>query len=238
MDHSHHLDWLSKYNTIEFILEPLDGIFLLDLVAETDLGSADLSLGNTGSLSCQADEEVHSVNSGGRIVLDTQINVFVDSESEVSGLREVLLKEFVFLNLQSTLQNFEGLLSTDGNVNGDLLVTSDSETTKSVSGLGVDRLLSSQLFQHTGGTGQSITTLSDTAVQDQLVDLNLLHNIVLRFSHFDGFSILLRCDSKMLFDTNVKVAVCFARDKGFVFDARRPTFQRIGTACISCAKTF
>ena len=82
---SFSLHCLCQHNTFEFVLEPLDRIFLGDSVAVSQMGSADLSLGNTVSWSSLADEEVHTVNTSGRIVLDTQINVFADTESKVSG---------------------------------------------------------------------------------------------------------------------------------------------------------
>merc|ERR1719444_151149 len=102
-------------------MEPLDRIFLGDFVAESKVSSADLSLGNSVSWSGQADEEVHTVDTSGGIVLDTQINVFVDTESKVSSFREISLKEFVFLDLQSTLKDLKSLISTDSDMDSDLL---------------------------------------------------------------------------------------------------------------------
>jgi hypothetical protein len=53
--------------------------------------------------------EVHAVNTDRRIVLDTQVDVFADTEAEVASLREIALTQFVLLDLEATLQNFEGL---------------------------------------------------------------------------------------------------------------------------------
>lgn len=61
--------------------------------------------------------------------------MFVDTESEVSSLREVLLPQFVFLDLEATLKNLLSLGATDGNVDSNLLVTSDTESTDGVAGL-------------------------------------------------------------------------------------------------------
>lgn len=44
--------------------------------------------------------------------------------------------------------------------------------------LGVDRLAASQLLQNLGGTSKSITRLTNAAVDDQLVDLNLSHRVL------------------------------------------------------------
>jgi hypothetical protein len=82
-----------------------------------------------------AGEEIHPVNSDRRVILDTKIDVFADTETEVTSLREVALAEFVFLDLQSTLQDFLSLWSTDSDMHSNLLVTTDTESSDSVSGL-------------------------------------------------------------------------------------------------------
>jgi hypothetical protein len=79
--------------------------------------------------------EVHAVDTDRRIVLDTEIDVFANTETEVASLREVALAELIFLDLQSTLQDFLSLWSTDSNVHGDLFVTTDTKGTDGVSGL-------------------------------------------------------------------------------------------------------
>jgi len=61
--------------------------------------------------------------------------MFADTETEVASLREVALSEFVFLDLQSTLQDFLSLWSTDSDVHSDLFVTTDTEGSDGVSGL-------------------------------------------------------------------------------------------------------
>ncbi len=113
---------------------------------------ASATLGNTltrsGPMTCQhrssyadicryshAAVEIHSVNTNRRVVLDTEIDVFADTETKVASLREVALAEFVFLDLQSTFQDFLGLWSTDCNVHSDLFVTTDTEGSDGVSGL-------------------------------------------------------------------------------------------------------
>lgn len=61
--------------------------------------------------------------------------MFADTEAEVSGLGEVTLPQFVFLDLEATLENFLSLGATDGDVNGDLFVTTDTEGTDGVASL-------------------------------------------------------------------------------------------------------
>jgi hypothetical protein len=50
----------------------------------------------------------------------------------------------------------------------------------------VDGSLTRKLFEHFGGTGQSVTRLADGDVQNQLVDVQLAHGIgalVIAFRH-------------------------------------------------------
>ena len=86
--------------------------------------------------------EVHSVDTNRRVVLDAEINVFADTEAEVASLREVALAELIFLNLQSTLQDFFSLWSTDGDVNRDLFVTTDTEGSDGVASLAWEEIMS------------------------------------------------------------------------------------------------
>ena len=79
--------------------------------------------------------EVHAVDTNAGVVLDTKIDVLADTEAEVAGLGEVALAELVLLDLETTLKDLLGLGTTDGNVDGDLLVTTDTEGTDGVTGL-------------------------------------------------------------------------------------------------------
>ena len=94
------LDCLCQYNTFKFVLEPFDSIILGDLVVEPDSASANLSLRNTGSCSCQTDEEIHTIDTRRGVVLDPKIDVLGDSEAEVAVLREVLTAELVLADLE------------------------------------------------------------------------------------------------------------------------------------------
>ena len=79
--------------------------------------------------------EVHTVDTNTGVVLDTQVNVLADTETEVTGLGEVPLSQLVLLDLEATLENLLSLGATDGNVDGDLFVTTDTEGTDGVTGL-------------------------------------------------------------------------------------------------------
>ena len=58
-----------------------------------------------------------------------------DTETKVTGGGEVALAELVLLDLEATLENLLSLGATDGDVDGDLLVTADTEGTDGVAGL-------------------------------------------------------------------------------------------------------
>lgn len=122
-------------NSLEPGLVPFDDLVLADLVGRTDGGPGTATLGNALTTAAHADVEVHSVNTDSGVVLDTEIDVLADTEAEVTGLGEVALAELVLLDLEATLEDLLGLGATDGDVNGDLLVTTDTEGTDGVAGL-------------------------------------------------------------------------------------------------------
>ena len=65
-------------------------------------------------------------------LLDSEINVLLDTETEASRFTEIAAQQLVLLNLQSTLQELHGFLTTDSHVAGNLLITPDTEGTDSV----------------------------------------------------------------------------------------------------------
>ena len=173
------LHLLGQHNSLIFLLEPLDSVLLGKLVRLADPSLAGLPLCDPSPGPREANVEIHSVDSSGGVVLDAEINVLADSEAKVSSVGEVPLQELVLLNLQPALNDLEGLVSTHGNVNGDLLVTPDSEGAHGVASLREHRLLPGELLEDAGGPGKTISALSDAAVQDKLVNLDVLHHILL-----------------------------------------------------------
>ena len=162
-----------KDNSLEFGLEPLHGILLGHLVLHSNSGLTRTALGHTISWTIENDIEIHSINTSGWIILNTEINVLVDTESKVSRAREVLSQELVFLHLESSLEELKGLLSTDGHAAGNLLITTDTPLTDSVSSLSENWLLSGELFQHLGGLLQTISGLSHADVEHELVHADI-----------------------------------------------------------------
>lgn len=76
-------------DTVESGLEPGDGVLGSDLVLVADSGLLLLPLGDTHTGSAHDDVEVHSEDSNSGVVLDSEIDVLLDSESEVSGLTRI-----------------------------------------------------------------------------------------------------------------------------------------------------
>lgn len=110
--------------------------------------------------------KVHSINTDSRIILDAQIDVLRDTETEISSLREVLLAQLVLLDLQTTLDDFFGLGPTDGDVYGNLLVTADTECTDGIARLAVYGGLTGKLLKHLGGTRKPISGFTDGDVEN------------------------------------------------------------------------
>ena len=77
--------------------------------------------------------EVHAVDTNRRVVLDAKIDVLRDTEAEVARLAEVALPQLILLDLEATLENLLCLGAADGDVDGDLLVTADTEGSDGVS---------------------------------------------------------------------------------------------------------
>lgn len=148
----------------------------------TNTGDTLLAARDTGTGTGHADEEVHTENTDRGVVFDTQVNVLGDTETEVTGVGEVAAAELVLLDLETTLDDLLGLGAADGNVASDLLVTSDTETSEGVAGLAGNGGLTSKLLKHLGGTGESVTGLTDGDVDNELVNLELLFEVELNIN--------------------------------------------------------
>ena len=122
---------LVKNDTIVLLLEPLHSFFASNFVRITDSASLSLSLADTTTGTSKLDVEIHTENTSVGIVLDTEINVLLNTKTEVAGIGEVVLNELVLLDLQATLKNLESLLTTNGGMDGNLLVTTNGEGTNS-----------------------------------------------------------------------------------------------------------
>lgn len=78
--------------------------------------------------------KVHSVDSNRRIILDSQINMLANTETKVARFREILLLQFIFLDLQPTFKNLLGFRTADCDVDRDFFVTTNTKCPDGVSG--------------------------------------------------------------------------------------------------------
>ena len=186
-------------NTVETLLEPSHGVLLLHPVLRANTGLLLLPPCYPSTWPAHNDVEVHTENTDTRVVPGTEIDVLLDTETEVAGLREVLAVELVLLDLETALKNLLGLGTADGDMNGDFFVPSDGEGSDGVSCLRGHGCLTGELLEHLGCTGQTITGLAHGDVcmhmegarsillghigdcgertEDELVDANLLHGV-------------------------------------------------------------
>lgn len=71
-------------------------------------------------------------------------------------------------------------------MDGDLFVTSNTEGSHGVSGLGVDGRLTGKLFEHLRGTGQSVTRFTDANVEAEFANAHLAHWVLSLVLRDDG----------------------------------------------------
>merc|ERR1711937_619105 len=100
---------------------------------------------------------------------------------KLTVIREVLLLELMLFNLKSVVKECLCLLSSHGNVHCNLLVSFNRESSNGVLGLRLDWLLKGQILEHLGSLGELISTLTSTEIENQLLNLNLSHLVVVLF---------------------------------------------------------
>merc|ERR1719411_1306459 len=177
-------------NTVVFNLEPFLSVFFAQSVWSTNSALASSSSGDSLAWSFKDYKKVHTEDTNAWVVFDSQIDVFLDTESEATHGGEVTFFEFVFFNFQAGFENFFGFWASDGYSASDLFISSDTEGSDGESGFGEDWGLSGQLFQNFGGSGKPITTFSDANVQAKLGDSDIFHAVsfLSRGSHFSSVS--------------------------------------------------
>ena len=93
----------------------------------SDSTLASSSKTNSASWSLQHNIEVHTENTSERVILNTQINVFLDTETKASSIREVSLLELSVLDFKTSFQDFVSFVASNGNMDCDFLVSLDAE---------------------------------------------------------------------------------------------------------------
>merc|ERR1712168_156805 len=166
---------LLQQDTIIFSLEPFLSIRFGDLVSESNSGLLSATVCNIVSWSSQHNVEIHSVDTNTWVVLDAQIDMFRNTKAKVSSSGEVSLSQLIFLHLQALLQDFFSLGSAHGAVDSNLFITTNTKRSHRVPSLGEDGSLSSQCFEDFASSNESVTTFTNTDVNAQFLNANLLH---------------------------------------------------------------
>lgn len=129
--------------------------------------------------------------------------MLLNTESEAASIAEVSPQKLVLLDLEATLQKLHCLLASHRDVARNLLITPNPERPNRVpscyiqsqnqsinqsnheftnqdrrrerSTFGEDGVLATELLQHLGGSGETITALTNGDVEDELLHLDLPH---------------------------------------------------------------
>jgi hypothetical protein len=128
--------------TVELSLEPFLSVFPGDSLGSTQAGTASLPQAHSSACTSQDDVEVHTEDTGVWVVFHAQINVFLNTKAEVASIGEVLLLEFLVLDLEASFEDLLSLITTDGHVHCHLFISLDTKASDGESGSGVNGLLS------------------------------------------------------------------------------------------------
>ena len=82
---------LGSDNTFKSIDEPLDGLALCDTLLNTNSADSSLTSANSETSTFQDNEDVHTIDTNAGIVLNSEIDVFFNAETEVAVVSEILL---------------------------------------------------------------------------------------------------------------------------------------------------
>ena len=99
-------------NALILLLKPCDSILFADLVFNSNSSWSDLASGDSVSRSDQDNVKVHAENACRRVVLKAKIDVLSNSKSETTGVGEVYFLQFVFFDLEASVEDFVGLEAT------------------------------------------------------------------------------------------------------------------------------
>lgn len=176
-------------------LEPLDSILLRNGLKLANTSARAATLGYPIASTLEHNVKVHTIDTRGGIVLKTEIDMLVDAKPEAArttpigttAAAEVSLLQLKLLYLETALENLLGLRAADGDMGGNLFITTDTECTDGETGLGEDGGLPGKLLKHATGTSQTIARLAYANIEHELVDLQLTHRVCcILLSHFES----------------------------------------------------
>ena len=108
-------------------MEPFHGLLFVHPVGCSNAALLALTVSHTVARAAQHHIEIHAVDAYAGVVLDPQINVLLDAKAKVASSREIVLAQFVLLDLQPLLQYFLRFGPPDCTMNGDLLIPPDAK---------------------------------------------------------------------------------------------------------------
>ena len=96
-----HIDLFLRVqnDSVVFGLKPFHSIILGELVGMSNAASFAFSVSDIHARTTKNNIEIHTINTNGGIVLDTQVNVFLNTKAEIAVLAEVVATQFIFTDL-------------------------------------------------------------------------------------------------------------------------------------------
>jgi hypothetical protein len=110
-----------QHDSIILVLEPLNGSGLAYFLVNANLAATVLAFSNSTTRPSEDNVKVHyllnhvikeytSIDSNSRIILDIQVDVFLNTKSKVTSLTKISLFQFVLLDFKSTFKDFLSLI--------------------------------------------------------------------------------------------------------------------------------
>ena len=93
----------------------------------SDCAFASSSESDSASWALQNDVEVHAENTGEWIILNSEIDMLLNSESEAASIREILFLELSIFDFQASLEDLIGFITSHCYMDCNLLVSLDAE---------------------------------------------------------------------------------------------------------------
>ncbi len=152
-------------------------------MVSTYMCSTVLSLTYSLTWSCKNNEEIHTVNTTWWIILNTKIDMFFDTKTEVTFFTKSTFWEFITNNSQCFFENFLSLITTDCNFTWDLLTSTNTELSNCKSWFTICWFLISKLFKNSCGLCNIITFTTNTWVDYKFFNFYFLHWIY--FTHLN-----------------------------------------------------
>ena len=134
--------WSVVNGTVVFSSEPFHWFFLWNSVFGSDSWFTSSSQTDSASWSLKDHVKVHTENTGKWIILDTEIDVFLDTESKITSVREVDFSQLSIFNFKTSFKNLVSFISSNCDINSNFLISFNTETSDGESGSWWDGFLS------------------------------------------------------------------------------------------------